>query len=307
MGVFPNRLLETLRPDSHWWRRAMSLGVEHGSDSLLRYSPPMFGVAWGLALSEQRQRVRMNLRRIMGRRAAHLEMRDVAEVYGTYASCLTEAMLLGSSRGYPLRSRPKGVEHYLSCAARGRGVILATAHTAGWEIAGPVLRGVHTGEVVIAMRRERDEAARALSDQSRMRTGVTVAHVGDSPFDALSLLSHLRRGAAVAIQIDRVPQGMRSRNVSFFGAPWHAPEGLLRLASLSGAPILPIFTRRIGFMHYEAIVNRGIELPRRPSDAELDDAAQRTVRALETFVSSYPTQWFHFDETLSTAHLDSRA
>lgn len=267
----------------------------------------MFGVAWGLALAEQRQRVRMNLRRIMGRRSAHEEMRDVADVFGTYASCLTEALLLGSSRRYPLRSRPKGVEHYLSCAKRGKGVILATAHTAGWEIAGPVLRGVHTGDVVVAMRRERDEAARALSDQSRERTGVTVAHIGDSPFDALPLLSHLRRGAAVAMQIDRVPPGMRSREVSFFGAPWHAPEGILRLASLSGAPILPIFTRRVGFMHYEAIVTRGVELPRRPSESELDDAAQRMVRALEAFVSSYPTQWFHFDETLSTEHLDESA
>jgi lauroyl/myristoyl acyltransferase len=290
-------LLNALRPDSHWWRRAILFGVDRGPDAFVRLSPPLFGFAFGLALPGQRQRVRENLRRIMGERPAHVELREVAEVFANYASCLTEALLLGSGRPYPLRSRPRGVEHYQSCAAHKKGVILATAHTGGWEIAGPVLRGVHPGEVLVAMRRERDDDARALQDRSRTRTGVRVVHIGEDPLDALPLLQHLRKGAAVAMQIDRVPTGMRSRPVTFFGEPWHAPEGILRLASLSGAPIMPVFTRRVGFMEYEATVSRGIFVPRRATDEELDDAAQRMIRALEQFVSSYPTQWFHFDET----------
>jgi KDO2-lipid IV(A) lauroyltransferase len=104
----------------------------------------------------------------------------------------------------------------------------------------------------------------------------------------------LRKGAVVAMQIDRIPPGIRSREVRFLGGEGRAPEGPLTLAALSGAPILPVFTRRLGFMQYEAVVAPAIHLPRRPSQAELDAAAQVMMSAMESFIVAYPTQWFHF-------------
>ena len=286
--------MQALRPDSLLWRRAILAGVTKGPEAWVRYSPPVFGLAFAAALPKKRAIVRANLRRILGPRPAVEELRDVAAVFTTYASCLTEALLLGSDRGYQLKSRSVGVERYHACAAEGRGVIIATAHTGGWEVAGPVLSGVHKGEVVVVMQRERDERARAIQDEARSRAGVKVVHIGESAFDALTLLGHLRRKAVVAMQIDRVPPTMRSRTVRFFGEPWQVPEGPLTLAAVSGAPILPDFTRRLGFMHYEAIVAPPIRLPRRPSPAELDGAAEQLMNAMADFVRNHPTQWFHF-------------
>jgi KDO2-lipid IV(A) lauroyltransferase len=223
-----------------------------------------------------------------------VELYDVAAVFAAYANCLTEALLVGTGRSQGILSRSRGVEHYHAARADGRGVIIATAHTAGWEVAGPVLSGIHPGEVVVAMQRERDPEARAIQDGARARAGVKVVHIGGSPFDALPLLRHLQNRAVVAMQIDRVPAGMRHRTVHLFGGPWPAPEGLLTLAALSGAPILPVFTRRLGFLEYEAIVSPAIRLPRRPSPEELDGAAQRMMNAMQDFVRAYPTQWFHF-------------
>jgi phosphatidylinositol dimannoside acyltransferase len=287
-------VLQALRPDSLLWRRAILFGVNRAPDAWIRYSPPVFGLAFAAALPETRERVRANLRRILGRRPAIDEIRDVAAVFTNYAFCLTEALLIGSERGYELTSRSVGVERYHACAAEGRGVIIATAHTGGWEVAGPVLSGVHEGEVVVVMQRERDERARALQDQARSRAGVKVVHIGDSAFDALTLLAHLRRKAVVAMQIDRVPPAMRSRTVRFFGEPWQVPEGPLTLAAVSGAPILPVFTRRLGFMEYEAVVAPPIRLPRRPSSAEMHGAAEQLMGAMADFVRENPTQWFHF-------------
>jgi len=287
-------VLQALRPDSLLWRRAILAGVTKGPEAWVRYSPPVFGLAFAAALPKKRAIVRANLRRILGKRPAIDELRDVAAVFTNYASCLTEALLLGSERGYELSSRSVGVERYHACAAEGRGVIIATAHTGGWEVAGPVLSGVHKGEVVVVMQRERDERARAIQDQARSRAGVKVVHIGESAFDALTLLGHLRRQAVVAMQIDRVPPTMRSRTVRFFGEPWQVPEGPLTLAAVSGAPILPVFTRRLGFMHYEAIVAPPIRLPRRPSPVEMDGAAEHLMNAMAEFVRNHPTQWFHF-------------
>jgi KDO2-lipid IV(A) lauroyltransferase len=294
MLPLPPAVLEALRFDSLLWRRAMTAGITLGPEAFVRYSPPLFGLAFGAALAGKREAVRATLRRVMGPRSPLQEYRDVGEVFSNYASCLTEALLLGSARGFQLRSGTRGVDHYFASAAEGRGVIVVTAHTGGWEIAGPVLSGVHPADVIVVMQRERDERARAIQDAARLRTGVKVVHVGDSPLDALALVRHLRERSVIAMQIDRVPAGMRTRQTAFFGAPWHLPEGPFMLAALSGAPLLPVFTRRLGFMHYEAIVEPPIHVPRRPTPADLDHAAWRVAGAMERFVRAYPTQWFHF-------------
>ncbi|KYF65811.1 hypothetical protein BE15_37905 [Sorangium cellulosum] len=260
----------------------------------MRHSPPVFGVLFAAALPELRRRVAQNLRRVRGPRSRVADVLDTAAVFATYGSCITEALLLTSGRGYAVQRRSRGVEHYHACAAAGRGILMVTAHTGGWDIAGQILGVVHPEGVMLAMQRERDAEARAIQDAARRRAGVQVAHIGDGPLDALPLLGHLRRGGVVAMQIDRVPPGMRSREVPFLGARWRAPEGPIALAAMSGAPILPVFTHRLGFLEYEAVVAPPIWLARRATEDERDSAAATMMGALERFLRAHPTQWFHF-------------
>ncbi|MFO0587225.1 MAG: lysophospholipid acyltransferase family protein [Polyangiaceae bacterium] len=288
-------LKERLRFDSAFWRRVMRAGIQHGPEALVKYTPPWWGLAFWAALPQKRRIVRDNLRRVLGPRPLAEEAREVAEVFANYASCLTEAMLLDGRR-YEMASMPRGVERYQACAAEGRGVIIVTAHTAGWEYAGSVMRGVHPGEVWVVMARERDEDARAIQDRARERAGVKVAHIGESAFDALPLLHALRKNAVVAMQLDRVPPGSRARIAHLRGGTWRIPEGPLTLAAVSGAPILPIFTRRIGFMAYEAEVAEPIRIARKPTEAQLDAAAQAMGNAMYEFIRLHPTQWFQFVE-----------
>ncbi|XXY49860.1 lysophospholipid acyltransferase family protein [Sorangium sp. So ce269] len=287
-------LLSGLRHDSAFWRRALTAGVTRGPEPWVRHSPPFFGVFFAAALPELRRRVEQNLRRVRGPRSRVADMLDSAAVFATYGSCITEALLLASGRGYTVERRSRGVEHYRACAEAGRGVIIVTAHTGGWDIAGQILGVVHPEGVMLAMQRERDAEARAIQDAARQRAGVQVVHIGDGPLDALPLLNHLRRGGVVAMQIDRVPPGMRSREVAFLGARWRAPEGPIALAAISGAPILPVFTHRLGFLEYEAVVSPAIWLPRRATEEERDRAAAAMMGAMERFLRAHPTQWFHF-------------
>jgi lauroyl/myristoyl acyltransferase len=287
-------LFSGLRHDSAFWRRALTAGVTRGPEPLVRHSPPVFGVLFAAALPELRRRVEENLRRVRGPRSRLVDLLDSSAVFAAYGSCITEALLLASDRGYTVVRHSRGVEHYHACAATGRGVIIVTAHTGGWDIAGQILGVVHPAGVMLAMQRERDAEARAIQDAARQRAGVQVVHIGEGPLDALPLLKHLQRGGAVAMQIDRVPPGMRSREVAFLGGRWRAPEGPIALAALSGAPILPVFTHRLGFLEYEAVVAPPIRLARRATEQERDAAAAEMMRAMERFVRAHPTQWFHF-------------
>ena len=136
--------------------------------------------------------------------------------------------------------------------------------------------------------------ANAIQDDARRAHGLQVAHVGDDPLSALPLVRHLRDGGVVALQVDRAPRGVRARRATLFGEAARIPEGPLRLAALTGAPIVPVFVARTGHRRYNVVASAPIQLDRSASGADLDAAAQELASRLEAFVRTRPTQWFHF-------------
>jgi KDO2-lipid IV(A) lauroyltransferase len=295
MGPLAHEVVRRLRVDSELWRRAVQFGVRHGPDAWVRYSPPMFGLAFWAALSEPRKNVERTLLKLKGPRERRVELADSARVFTNFASCLTESLLLGAGRGYEPRvhSRNQGAD-FKASHALGKGLILATANTAGWDVAGPMLATLQSHDVVVVMEPEEDRRARQLHDAARQKAGVRVMHAGNDPLAALPLLHHLRNNGLVAMKFDRTVPGMRCRKVRFLGETWQVPAGIFQLAAVTGAPILPVFTRRLGFLEYEYLTSPAIQLPRRPRENELDAAAQHLADRLEEFVRENPEQWFRF-------------
>jgi KDO2-lipid IV(A) lauroyltransferase len=279
-----------------FWRAAARAGAAYGPEWFVRYSPPLIGVAACALARGPREQVVRNLRRIHGERAPMREAADAARTFATYASCLAEILGAGSPRARLPTALIWGERHFLDARSDGRGVVFATAHTAGWETVGPLLSRDHGIRVMIGEERERDAAARTIQDEARRATGLLVAHVGEDPLSALPLAKHLRAGGVVALQIDRSPAQMRARPVRLFGAPGAIPEGPLRLAMVTGAPILPIFAARTGYREYEIVTYAPIRLSRHATEGELDAAAQELADAMQSFVGGHATQWFHFSD-----------
>jgi KDO2-lipid IV(A) lauroyltransferase len=278
---------EELRHDSELWRRAIRFGAVRGPDAFVRYSPPLFGVAWAAALPHARRKVQGNLVRA-GARGTPLE---VAKVFSTYALALTEAFAIGSGRSERLRARIVGDSEFARARADGRGVIVATAHTSGWYAAGPILGSVYDDDVLLVMQEERDSAAQRIQAAQRAELGLQVVHVGADPLAAMPLLGHLRRGGVVAVQADRVPEGQRA---AYADELVQVPVGPLQLAAVSGAPIVVVLGRRLGFLDYEVTVTSAIRVPRRPTQDELGASGREICERIGAFVRAHPTDWFHF-------------
>jgi KDO2-lipid IV(A) lauroyltransferase len=285
-----------LAHDAEFWRRLARFGAARGPEWWVRYSPSFFGWAAALAVPRARRAVHANLHRVRGERGAVRDAVDIARTFSTYAGCLAE-ILSSDSKNH---KRPAAVlrgEHNVEVAlAPGKGIVLVTAHTAGWEMLGPLLHreNKHTRELVMVMTPEQDERAQRLHDSARAAIGNRVSHVTD-PLASLGLLRDLRAGSIVALQIDRVPPGMKTRAVTLMGAPGAIPEGPIRLAALSGAPLFPLFSARTGYREYLIDARPPIFVPRRPTEDELDAIAQRLASEMERFLRAHPTQWFHFE------------
>jgi lauroyl/myristoyl acyltransferase len=283
-----------LAHDGRFWRRLSRLCTTRGPWWLVRYAPLPCGVAGAALIPSARRAVLRNLRRIRGPGSRLRDARELAETLVTYAGCFAEVLSNGTKNARVPDLVVRGADHMADALSDKKGLVMVTAHTAGWELAGPVLAEHHHLGIVLVMEAEKDEEARKLHDEARRATGHAVAHVGGDPLASLELLRHLRRGAAVAVQLDRMPPGIRGRKVRLFDGDGEVPEGPLRLAQVSGAPIVPVFCARLGYRRYYADIGAPIRLARRADEAERGRAAQAMADAMTSFVRANPTQWFHF-------------
>ena len=287
---------EPLFSSGFGWRRAAYLGARFGPRWLLRLGPILFGLLFFVILGATRRRVFANQRRIHGRRPIWADVRGAAATFINFANCLTESLAAGRSEASAASVELVGEEH-LRGALRGlRGVVVVTAHVGAWDSAAEILRRDTARAVTTVMAPEPERAAGALHDSIRGLRGVGVYHAGGDPLDSLPLLQSLRRGAVVAIQLDRCPSGARAMASSLFGQSVGVPVGPFVLAALAGVPVLPVFVARRGFFSYIAVVEEPISLPRKPAESELREAVQRATSAMEAFISRHPTQWFHFSD-----------
>lgn len=281
------------RYDAAVWRAFAKWGATKLPRWWLEHSPGPIGMLVGGAQPHVRAQIRENLRLVHGQRSPVVEALDVATTLANYGHCLAEGLAASGKPPPPFRYTVEGREHLFRARDAGRGAILVTAHAGSWDVAGAVmnLRGF---DLAIAMAPEPDEGARKISDAARARMGVKVFHVGDDPLSALPLAQHVRKGGAVALQIDRVPEGMRAHRTTFFGRPWLVPLGPFQLAQITGAPLIPVFTARLGFAHHIVRSDGPIHVPRRATAADLDRAVAAAMGTVERFIRRFPTQWFHF-------------
>lgn len=278
--------------DAAHWRRLAQLGAVHGPSIWLRMSPPPIGLVAAALSPNQRRHVRENLRSLLGPRNAVAEQLDVARTFVHFAQSLAETLSLAGPKRAP-SLRVVGEARVRSALDAGKGVILGTAHTAGWEAALLALERVSDIPVLVAMRAERDASARGFHPLSG-GTSRRVVQVGRDPLSSLPMLRHLRRGGIVAMQMDRCPPGMKCFQVEAGRKTWTLPAGPLALASASGAPIVLAFSTRTGFMSYDLRLCPPVHV-KRHEKREQTRAAERVARELARHVYAAPTQWFDFE------------
>jgi KDO2-lipid IV(A) lauroyltransferase len=282
-----------LSHDGVFWRRLARLGARWFPEWFVRYAPALFGLLAALLVPSARRAVRRNLHRVRGPSSFLADSWDIVRTFTCYAASLTDVLSQGRRQELATTPVVLGMEHLRAVLEAGRGAVLVTAHTAGWELIGPRLLRDHGCALLVVMERERDDAARLIHDEARKAMGILVAHMHD-PLASLPLLRHLRNGGLVALQIDRAAPGSRARTVRLFDQPFAMPEGPLRLAQLSGAPLVPVFAARLGYRRYMADIRCPVALGRRAQDADIQVAAQAMADTLTDFIRAHPTQWFDF-------------
>jgi KDO2-lipid IV(A) lauroyltransferase len=176
--------------------------------------------------------------------------------------------------------------------ARGKGVLLVSAHYGAYDVAG-VLVATHT-PVHLLIEPLPDPRMNKLWQEQRGQFGLGVISIEKTPRQILRVL---QQNGTVAVAIDRPMPPGEGVPITFFGRRCWVPGGIAAIALKSGAAIVP------GFCYYDERFSdtyylRGspVIFPEHTGDKQADTIAltQRMYDALEEMIRRRPEQWAMF-------------
>jgi KDO2-lipid IV(A) lauroyltransferase len=177
-----------------------------------------------------------------------------------------------------------GIEHYHAVRAAGGKVLFLTAHFTTMELCAIALSLSESGLYGVYRAYDRNPLAEAVTREGRTRAAGLVERN-----DVKGMLRVLRSGSALWIASDQlVRPDKRSAIVRFFGLPCIVHGGVLDLARMSGARILPLLSLRLPDGRYRLTIEPPFEdMPGRDRAGDL----QRIMRRIEAHVRLDPAQY----------------
>jgi len=184
----------------------------------------------------------------------------------------------------------RGLEHIDRALARGRGLVVASAHFGNIDLASQVL-ALYNYRVTALAEHLRPERLFQYVRAQRESHGLRFVPIDGS---LRPVFRALRANEIVGTALDRNVTD-EGRLVEFLGSPARLPDGHLKLALHTGAALILCFSRRLADNRFSVTVEPEIALQR--TGRQEDDIVAAMPQVLSVFgryLRSYPEQWVYF-------------
>jgi KDO2-lipid IV(A) lauroyltransferase len=179
--------------------------------------------------------------------------------------------------------RYEGLDNFTAAQARGRGVLVATAHLGNWELSA-FAHALMTAPMHIVVRPLDNARVDALVERYRALSG---NHIIRKKEAAREILRALHAGQTVGILIDQNASLNEGVFVDFFGTKACAGTAFVKFAHHSGAAVVPGFALWSDQeKHYVLRFYPEVEMA-----GDLAADTQRIHSVLESVIRQYPDQW----------------
>jgi len=286
---FPNELSLSPFAGPRYWPTWVLLGCMHAVAKLPRASQQRVGRALGRLLRRLKRRehrvAQRNIELCFGDLSAADQRRLLDRHFEAVGMSFVE---MGIGWFTPIeqlleRVAVHGREHLDRAFARGKGVLLFTAHFTTLEVGVAVLEAL-APRASCMYRPQRNAMMDVMIRRGRHRFAKE-----QIPRDNVrALLRNLRDNYAICYLPDQTYLGKQSELLPFFGEPAVTNTATSKLAAISGATVLPYFFRRLPDGNYR--VDIGAPLADFPSESALRDT-ERLFGLLEDYIRLAPEQY----------------
>lgn len=254
-----------------------------------------FGAAVSyLLLPGARKAVKGNLSRVYDdRKKINRTARRIFFNYGSYVADWAKLNHTETSNLDSWFSEIKGREVIEKGLAKGKGILLLTAHLGNWELGS--LFFSHA-DIPINVITAQDDIAGVgnVREASRALHNVKTITMREDNFFFIDIVNSLRSNEIVAMLLDRY-KGSSGVEVDFFGEKTLFPTGPVQLARSTGAAVMPAFMVYDDKGKYLAVADSIVEMEFTDNtEQDIRVNTQKIVRVLENYIRNFSDQWYNF-------------
>lgn len=181
----------------------------------------------------------------------------------------------------------EGMDHVNDIVGTGRGVIMAGLHLGGWEVAGALAGAMIRvpATVVVA-----DNWLAWAMQHVRCAEGLRMIYRSSPLLGAVRLLQ--RGEVLVVLSEDATGAPPRRHLVRFGDSSARLPAGVVSLARMADAAIVPFHVLPLGPRRWRAVIESAIEPPHRDRGAGEEAAVlQKLADRWSSLIAAHPEHW----------------
>lgn len=220
------------------------------------------------------------------------------EVVGHFYDFVVDIARSRSMTAAELRGRIESIagrDAYLAHRREGSGAIIITAHMGSFEVGLAALAEVEP-HIHVVFKRDAMDGFETLRRTLHKTLGIHEAPIDDGWDTWMRLRDALESNHVVVMQGDRAMPGQKAQAVPVLGGRLMLPLGPVKLAQISGSPIVPVFAVRSPSGRCRVFAEPPIRVD--PA-ADLVDGVHPALiewgKVIEKYIAAYPGQWLVLD------------
>ncbi|UCD55397.1 MAG: mitochondrial fission ELM1 family protein [Candidatus Omnitrophota bacterium] len=174
-------------------------------------------------------------------------------------------------------------ENLIRIADHPDGIIFLAAHFGNWELSGMV-SSVKGFPIVVLAREQSMKRMNEFINKVRESKGLQVVRKG---ITTKYIVKALHQGRIIGMVGDQ-SAGKAGVFVDFFGRPVSTAPGTAKIASKTGALVLPAFMARVKGPYHKLIIEEPIKIGK---EEDITPYLERCNKLLEKYITMHPEQW----------------
>lgn len=171
-----------------------------------------------------------------------------------------------------------------------KGILAIVYHYSNWEIMGIASTLLNREIIALARPLKKHRKLNDFLNALRSSTGLKII---PNEWTGKAIMRYLKENKIVALLADQREKRSKGVFVDFFGEKVSTNKGPTILAMKTGAPVIPVYLSRNGFLKYTIVCGKPIQIERKGDTENLIETNTRKINAfLETIIMEAPEEWF---------------